>query len=411
MVTARSGVRKAGITMDGSTLRVIEITGDPSERGRQYGRAAADLIADSISFYAEALPEQTGFTWDQLRANARQWLDLSAAVAPELVIELEGVAEGSGQDPLDIMILNVRGELIYDAGSKPVTPVTEDDERDAVDGCTSFVLTDNAAGDGHMYVGQNWDWRFGTQKTAVILRVVQDPLPTIIMQVEAGQIGRQGANSAGIALNANGLGGRFDAEIGLPQTFIRRMVLNQAELHDALNVLFRNRPHIASNAVLSHRSGFSINVETTPGRNAWMYPTDGLLVHGNHYEAFIPPQLANTYRPVSVDSLFRVPQARHGLDKVRAAGSTAEVRASIRQAMADHLGYPESVCTHPDTRRPALRQWSTILSSCVDLTTGDYLVSNGTPCNHEYELMPWNLFDGPGSAHTTIDTPLLEAKL
>lgn len=394
--------------MNGSQLRVIEISGNPLERGRRYGYAAGDLISQSIGFYTEALAQQTGLSWNQLRGKAKQWMDLCSSAAPDLMTEVEGVAQGSGQDVLDIMVLNVRGEIIYDAGSKPVTSVTEADERDAVDGCTSFVLTDDAAGDGHMYVGQNWDWRFGTQKTAVILRVVQDPLPTVIMQVEAGQIGRQGANSAGIALNANGLGGRFNGDVGLPQTFIRRMVLNHAELPDALNTLFRHRPHIASNAVLSHSSGFSIDVETTPGRNAWMYPTDGVLVHGNHYEAFIPPQLAESYRPVSVDSLFRVPRARRGLEKVKRAASTNEARTLIRTAMSDHLGFPESVCTHPDLRRPAVRQWSTILSSCVDLTTGDYLVTNGTPCNHDYELMPWNLFDGPGSAHTTIDTSLLE---
>lgn len=391
--------------MSRSALRVIEVSGSPFERGRQYGTAAEDLITRSIGYYSEALAAQTGLTWDQLRAKARGWLELCTSTAPDLMQEVEGLAAGSGRDVLDIMVLNVRGEIIYDAGATPPAPVPE--ERDDVDGCTTFVLTDGAAGDGHMYVGQNWDWRYGTQETAVILRVVQDPLPTVIMQAEAGQIGRQGANSAGIALNANGLGGRFGGGIGLPQTFIRRLVLNQAELPDALNVLFRTKPHIASNAVLSHASGFAIDVETTPSRNGWMYPQDGLLVHGNHYQAFIPPQLAESYRPVSVDSLFRVPQAQRGLEKVRGAASTEEARKLIRAAMSDHLGFPESVCTHPDTRRPASRQWSTILSSCVDLTTGDYLVTNGTPCDHSYELMPWNVFDGPGSAHESMTAPSL----
>jgi len=55
------------------------------------------------------------------------------------------------------------------------------------------------------------------------------------------------------------------------------------------------------------------------------------------------------------------------------------------------------VCTHPDERRPEVRQWATVLSSCVDLTAGDYAVTNGTPCDNEYQFLPWNVLDGPGS--------------
>ena len=57
-------------------------------------------------------------------------------------------------------------------------------------------MTAEAAGDGHVYCGQNWDWRVGTKESVVMLRVEQEPKPTIVMQVEAGQIGRHGANSA-----------------------------------------------------------------------------------------------------------------------------------------------------------------------------------------------------------------------
>lgn len=400
---------KGPTDMSNTSLRIVEISGPPLERGRQYGNAAADLITKAVDFYTEAFQQQTGLTWEQLRGRAERWMGLCTDTAPDLVTEMRGIAEGSGRDVLDIMVLNLRGEIIYDAG---FAKAPEPEERDNVDGCTSFVLTDGASGDGHMYVGQNWDWRHGAQDTVMILRVIQDPKPTLIMQVEAGQIGRHGANSAGIALNANGLGGRFNDELGMPQTFIRRMVLDQSELPDALNTLFRQKPHIASNAVLSHRSGFSIDVETTPGSNGWMYPdTSGVLVHGNHYEAFMPVQLAATYRPVSVDSLFRVPQARRGLERVRTATSTVHSRELIKSAMSDHLGYPESVCTHPDERRPRVRQWSTLLSSCVDLTSGDYLVTNGTPCDHHYEQMPWNLYDGPGSAHDSLNPTIAEVSL
>lgn len=387
------------------SVRTVEISGEPRERGRQYGAAVSDLIDQAVAYYESAFLQQTGLTWGQVRERARHWVPLCESMAPEVVDELRGVAEGAGRDFLDLLVLNVRGEIIYDQGFAQAPPPSDLDVREDTDGCTSFVLTGSASGDGHMYVGQNWDWRAGTQHTVVVLRIIQDPLPTLIMQVEAGQIGRHGANSAGLALNANGLGGRFDSELGLPQTFIRRLALNQSELPDALNVLARTRPHIASNAVLSHRSGFAIDLETTPHGIGWLYPEDGLLVHGNHYQGQLPAELAGRYRPVSADSLFRVPQATTMLSRVREATTRDEALAGIRRGMSDHLGYPESVCTHPDDRRPLVRQWATLLSSCVDLTTGDYFVTNGKPCTNEYEHLPWNAFDGPGSRHSDVYPP------
>jgi isopenicillin-N N-acyltransferase-like protein len=389
-----------------TTIRTIEISGAPFERGTQYGEAAADLISSAVEYYEAAFGQQAGLTWSAVRDQAASWIPACRDAAPDVVRELEGVAAGSGRDLLDLMALNLRGEIIYDQGSTRTRPIYPEEERDSSDGCTSFSLSGGAAGDGHTYAGQNWDWRAGTQHTVVIVRIVQDPLPTLIMQLEAGQIGRHGVNSAGIALNANGLGGRFGASVGLPQTFIRRMTLNQSELPDAINTLVRTNAHISSNALLTDRSGFSIDLEITPTGIDWVYPDDGLLVHGNHYQASVPPQLAGHYRPVSADSLFRVPQARSGLERVRHADGRAETLAGIRAAMSDHLGYPESVCTHPDERRPAVRQWSTLLSSCVARTTGDYFVTNGTPCDHPYEILPWNAFDGPGSRFTTPTLPM-----
>ena len=64
-----------------------------------------------------------------------------------------------------------------------------------------------------------------------MLRVKQEPKPTIVMQVEAGQIGRQGANSAGIGLNGNGLEALFGFKLGVPQPYIRRKILDSTTMH------------------------------------------------------------------------------------------------------------------------------------------------------------------------------------
>ncbi|MFH9294197.1 C45 family autoproteolytic acyltransferase/hydolase [Streptomyces sp. NPDC017520] len=380
-------------------LPVIEISGSPLERGRQYGEAVRPQLHAALGYYEEAFGRSAGLTWDKVTARAARWLEPVSAYAPHLVEEMRGIADGAGTGLLDVLALNARGEVIYDKSFAEIAsdgPTEGPVDEEPAEGCTSFAAYGPASGDGHVYAGQNWDWRAGVADTVVMIRIVQPPKPTLIMQVEAGQVGRQGANSAGIAFNANGLGGRFDDRIGLPQTVVRRTVLDQDNIADALDVLCRTRAHIASNALLTCREGFAIDLETTPAGHGWMYPTDGLLVHGNHYQAGIPAPLAAAgYRPMSSDSLVRVPRAEQGLAALRHSTGPDESRKLIRRAMSDHLGHPESLCTHPDPRRPAVEHWTTLVSSLADLTTGDYHVTAGTPCDREYQHLPWNLYDGP----------------
>jgi isopenicillin-N N-acyltransferase-like protein len=302
--------------------------------------------------------------------------------APDALEEVRGIAEGSNTRFEEILTLNGRGELSYG------NPFEESE-----DACSSFAITDEASGDGHVYCGQNWDWRTGVADTVIMLRIHQPPKPTIIMQTEAGQIGRQGVNSAGIGLNANGLGGRFGNQMGIPGPYIRRRILDSADMHDALQAVFSSRQSANTNLLLTHREGFAIDIETTPERHDWMYPTDGLLVHANHFIAFVPPQIARTYRPFSVDSLYRVPRIERVLKRSRTTAGSEAMRALIAEALTDHFGAPNSVCNHADSRHHPFDRTETIASSIVDLTAGEYYVSFGPPCEGGYEKLPWKIFD------------------
>ncbi|GAA0518167.1 peptidase C45 [Saccharopolyspora subtropica] len=374
------------------TIPFVELRGSARERGRQHGEFARGQIGSALAFYADAIGTATGLCWPQVTERVAGLLEPCRRFAPDLVEEMTGIAEGAGVELTDILALNARGELVRDR-----LPADEDLDSD---GCSSFALLAEATGDGHVYCGQNWDWRCGISDTIVVVRIVQPPKPTVLMHLEAGQVGRQGANSAGLALNANGLGGRFVTTRGLPQPLIRRKVLDAATVYEALDVLSRADQQIASNALLTHRDGFAIDVETTPGAHGWMYPEGGILVHGNHYQAFVPPQLAADYRPRPVDSLYRVPRISAALRRAREATTSEAVRQVIREAFADHFGYPAAVCTHPDERVAEVRRWSTVLHNCIDLTTGEYRVTAGNPCTEEYQLLPWNLHDGPGAPAT-----------
>ncbi|MFI5615656.1 C45 family autoproteolytic acyltransferase/hydolase [Amycolatopsis sp. NPDC051903] len=373
-------------------VRLVEIEGDPRTRGLAYGEAARAEIRTSIAYYREAFEASSGLEWTDVQTSARRWREPIAAVAPDLLEEMDAIADGAGVHQDEILALNARGEIVRNSESGFNPEVTET----PADGCSSFALLPEATGDGHVYCGQNWDWREGTQDSVVLVRIVQPPKPTIIMQVEAGQIGRHGANSAGIALNANGLGGRFGTPLGLPQPVLRRLILDNDHLKAALQVPFDVRQHIATNLLVTHRGGVAVDLETTPVVHGWGTPVDGILVHGNHYQYGLPGPIKDVYRLSPVDSLYRVQVIERGLKAARSASGSAEVRKIVAGTMSDHTGHPDGVCAHVDDRVPPLKRYKTIASSLVDLTTGEYRVAIGNPCENDYELLPWQLYDGPG---------------
>ena len=373
--------------MTTTSIPLIEISGSPAERGRQYGEAARAQISRSLDYYRRAFAVSSGLAWPDVLAKVGPWRKLVEEAAPHLLAEMDGIAAGSGFTPDEILALNARGEITRSRDSR---------FAELADGCSSFALLPEATGDSHVYCGQNWDWREETETTTVMLRVVQPPKPTVIMQVEAGQVGRHGANSAGIALNANGLDGNFGTPRGLPQPVLRRLILDSATLRDALQVPYSVRQHIATNLLFTHRDGIAIDLETTPLNHRWGYPAAGVLVHGNHYQYGIPPAIADTYRLSSVDSLYRVPIIERGLAKVRDAADPAGVRKTVHETMSDHFGHPFGVCCHVRETDDAVRRYKTMMSSLADLTSGEYRVLRGNPCEGEYQLLPWNIADGPG---------------
>jgi isopenicillin-N N-acyltransferase like protein len=389
-----------------SRMPLIEIAGAPRERGRQYGEQAREQIERSIAWYRDQFAETAKLSWDEILASAPRWEPLIDAYLPDATEEIRGVAEGSGTRYEEILALNGRGELsagnpfleeantlTRDAPAKPAHPSLSSSVEPTPDGCSSYSILPEAAGDGHAYCGQNWDWRSAILDTVVMLRIEQPGKPTVVMQTEAGQIGRQGANSAGIGLNANGLGARFGARIGMPQPYVRRRILDSWDMNEALEAVFESQQSLCTNLLLSHRDGFAIDLETTPGRHGWGYPVDGILVHTNHFRYFVPKQIEGTYRYFSPDSLYRAERIERVLARAPEATTGEAMRALVREALSDHFGFPDSVCNHPNESDAWWERGRTVASSIVDLTSGEYWITHGNPCEREYELLPWNLYD------------------
>lgn len=374
------------------SLPLIEISGAPRERGIQYGRRAQAQILSSIAFYSDAFKKTSGLEWSQICTLAEEWVTAAEAFAPDLVEEARGIAEGAKVDFLEIMVINARGEILYG----------EDFKKLQGGECSSYSLTNGAAGDGHVYSGQNWDYLCGTIDSLIMLRVLAPGKPAIIMEVEAGQVGRHGANSQGLSMFTNGLGGRYGYEsIGVPQPFIRRRVLEQFDLNGMIKTLYESNPQISTNYVLTAKEDFSIDFEVTAGRTLeWLYADAGIIVHGNHHQGRLPFGPHEKYRPLAYDSFYRVPRITNVLREARDSQTSGDVRHVIRRALSDTFSFPNSVAAAPDLKLPAHLHWQTVLSSIVDHTNGEFYIAAGIPTDAPYELLPWNIYDTAPSQYS-----------
>lgn len=119
---------------------------------------------------------------------------------------------------------------------------------------------------------------------------------------------------------------------------LRRLILDSPTLRDALRVPFTLPQHIATNLLFTHRDGFAVDLETTPLDHRWGYASDGVLVHGNHYQYGVPPALAGRYRPAAVDSLYRVPIIERGLARAADATDSEGCARSCRRPCATTSG-------------------------------------------------------------------------
>lgn len=356
-----------------SPFPIIVAEGDAGSRGVSHGQQARSQIAASLAFYSDAVAPSIGATFGQIVDGVLRRLPMWRAQDPEIVAEIEGIADGAGFAVGEILALNTRGMF--------VVPPIDQQEHVPDDGCTSFAVLPEASADGHLRTGQNWDYLEGIADTVVLVHLRPDHGPRQLVIVEAGQVGRHGANTSGIALHANGLGSRLRDASALPSTFLRRRILRSDNITAAIEAAITPPRAGSTNFLLTHRDGFAIDLETVPSTIRWILPQDGWLFHTNHYEAGIPAELAATYTP-SADSLLRYGRGTRRLGLARANGGIS--RADLVGVVTDHLGEGRGLCSHPDPDAPRHERWMTVATVITDLTEGVMSVSAGPPCEHEF---------------------------
>lgn len=320
----------------------ISVAGNSFERGRQHGVATAGRIRKSIQLYDQSLAEINCSPAE--KSSILQYITSGIVnFCPDYIEEMKGIADGA-QVPLDdIVLINARTEVmgLAKSGKRQSANLGE--------GCTGAVILPERSSTKHLYHGQNWDWRSECAETAIILRIKGATGPDILTFAEAGALARSGLNSAGIAITANNLDSDRDFKSqGIPLPLIRRKALEQEHLAVAMKIVAATPKTGSNNMILSSSAGFAIDFECAPDESFPIYPSDGLLVHANHWISPVANmKIRDPGKTSALDSLYRDWRVRHLLDSQGQLLSADD----LKQAFFDDFGTPYAVCRPP---RPPL---------------------------------------------------------
>jgi isopenicillin-N N-acyltransferase-like protein len=369
------------------TLPCLRLTGAPRAIGEAHGREAADLVAHNIDVYFRRFAQEAELERTEVLRRADLYWQAVRAQCPEFAAMVEGIASGARQPLLDVVAVNLRYEFLYSQfshigkialGGVPAPPGE----------CTAFAVMPELSTDGHLRIGQNWDWI--PEVAALLLHVTRPDGLRVLGVTEAGVAGSKiGLNSAGLGLVINGLLSSEDDWSRLGRPFHARTweVLCSPTIPQAVEAAIRDVRSCSANYLIAQAAGAgkgeALDVETAPCGVHRLAPSGGILAHANHFRE---PDRLGIWQPIVEDrrsTYHRCARMDARLAEARTAGGISE--EVLWAILRDHDHYPDSICRHPNPALPGPERYQTVVSVVMDLHAGRMQVAAGPPCEQSYQ--------------------------
>ncbi len=350
----------------------VEARGLPREIGRQIGEAAREPIRAGLAYYEEHHEAMGGQSFAAAEREALVYLPSARAALPDVVAELEGMAEGAAVTFGRLLVPNLGEELTCNCDPGALVGV---EPHPGQEHCTSIAVRVG----GRCLLGHNEDWFAGEADRNILLRLTTADGTRILAMTSACMLPPSGINSHGVASAGNTVYAN-DQRPGVPNNLIRRHMLEARSLADArCRALLPERAR-GSNHIMADATRV-LDVETAATGAAVL--EGERLIHTNHY---LDPAMARYEMSTSAGSRRRAARAAALLDQGLARGDDPhDLLASI---LRDHDGVDEavSICGHPDLSLPVGERDMTTASMIWDPAAGTVDVCAGPPCENERRL-------------------------
>jgi hypothetical protein len=351
--------------MDLVDLLIIDAAGDPRELGRQHGEQAREVIAAGLDRWRAEL-SSAGKDADQLwKALSREsgFRDAAARWAPDLLEEIEGIAEGANANPDEVFAINCLDEAWW-WGERAST-------------CSAVALADTSDAP---IIGQNMaldTWMVATQ---VVLRPQPEGAPQQILLSRAGMAGLCGANEAGVGVVVNTLDTLPQALDGLPVALVVRLLARQTDVNNAEPVL-RSVRHASGQAyTMASARGDVVGFEAG-GDDVASYQNDpdrsGARWHTNH------PLAEGSANASSVGGWASSTVQR--MQHVTSTVDTIATTGDLKRVLSDG---DSGVCMYPGRWRDDGFTFGSIVMSLNDPPVVE--VAPGPPDRTPYQQVPFH---------------------
>jgi isopenicillin-N N-acyltransferase-like protein len=341
-------------------LPLVTLRGTPFEIGHAFGRQARSRILLHLENQKAVVAAARPHDPEWWRRAVRAYLEPFETFAPHVVEEMHGLAYGAGLAIEEVLLLNVRDELVT---SRAVT---------VPDACTSFGCHGSVTGDGRPLLGQTKDTAAISQDLYVVTATYQRGRPDLLQMPYAGEVGVFGVSSAGMSAFGNSIYVRGNAQGRMPWTLFRRLALEAESVDEVIGLVERHGVATAGNLTIGDATGRVVAVENIDQGHGIVEAQDGMLVHANHIDT---PELRSQEEypePERSGSHRRQRRLRELLDAERGR-LTAPL---AMRCLMDHADFPGSICRHASF--PGDIQTTAAL--IVEPAAGLLHVTRGQPC-------------------------------
>jgi isopenicillin-N N-acyltransferase-like protein len=249
-------------------------------------------------------------------------------------------------------------------------------------------VTAAASRTGQAWLAQNWDW-MGRQREALVLLHTQGPSgQSITTLTEAGMLAKIGINQSGFALGLNILRSKRDgSRLGVPVHVLLRHLLDCRSVAHARERLQALQTELglgfgaASNVPCADAEGQAACFEVSPAGWAEVTPTDGVVVHTNH---FVCESLLAEQAPVGpgLSSHSRLSTAgQHALQ-------TPIGQADLERFLRDESDGFLSICRSPDPSVPPESRVESVAGIVMQTQPPAMWVACDVPSRVAFESVP-----------------------
>lgn len=337
-------------------LEEIQLSGEPYERGVQYGRAVGEAVQRFLADHVARinLIRHAPLSAEEITRHVGAHAAVIEREVPELAAEIRGLAAGAEISYEQALTLQLRRELI----GAP----TGDSGGD----CSTIV----ERRDQGVLIGQTVDQDGLIADLGTVLRITpaEPAAPVVLMFTFAGLLGYAGINSAGLAVAIN-LVTSEDVSPGVPPYLLVREALACTSAPAAVTRLQRLTPASSRALTIADRDQV-ICCELTPDSfRSW--PTTS-FIRTNH---FLHPELVGEERL----NIFSLNGSRRRLAILEAGRASVGLDPERAFALlSDHSLYPTGLCAHAegDVRRP-----DTVAALVMRPDQGVLWGCRGNPCS------------------------------